>query len=201
MNKALIRDEAQSLFAKISFVKTSVADIAKACGLGKGTIYLYYKSKDEILRSIIDERLERIVADSDAFFRDSSVELQAKLERFFFDLVEEAFALKHLIFGDFENLKGSELRDVFIKYGRYDDWCVERLAGVIGACEPYSLRPAEEVRTDAGLLLELVVGRIALFLVAKDWNDKEGLQAIIKPLALRLFNALFLQDARPSATV
>lgn len=201
MNKALILDEAQNLFAKISFVKTSVADIAKACGLGKGTIYLYYKSKDEILRSIIDERLAKLVADSDLFFNDPSVPLQAKLERFFFDLVEEAFALKHLIFGDFENLKGSELRDVFIKYGRYDDWCIDRLAEVIGAWEPYSLRPAEEVRADAGLLLELVVGRIALFLVARDWNDKEGLHAIIRPLALRLFGALFEQGARPSARV
>ena len=47
--------------------KTSVADIAKACGLGKGTIYLYFKSKDEIIHAIIEDRIACIREKSDPF--------------------------------------------------------------------------------------------------------------------------------------
>jgi AcrR family transcriptional regulator len=190
MQRTLIRDQAYDLFSRISFMKTSVADIAKACGLGKGTIYLYFKSKDEIVLAIIEERIAKIVVETEAFFRDATVSLAAKLERFSSDLVDESFALKKLIFGDFENVHGGMLKDVFIKYGRYYEWCVDRLFGIVAAYEPYSLRPAERLREDVRLLIELLIGRVILFLVARDWNDKEGLQAIVGPLARRLFDAI-----------
>lgn len=38
-------------FAKFGFAKTTIQDIAKASGVASGTIYLYYKSKDEILKA------------------------------------------------------------------------------------------------------------------------------------------------------
>ena len=38
-------------FAKYGFAKTTIQDIAKAAGVASGTIYLYYKSKEEILRA------------------------------------------------------------------------------------------------------------------------------------------------------
>jgi AcrR family transcriptional regulator len=124
MHKAHIRTQANALFSKISFVKTSVADIAKACGLGKGTIYLYYKSKDEIIYAIIEERISRIVATNSYFYDDPSIPLDAKVRRFFEDLVDESFAMKELIFGAFENVQGRRFKDIFFKYGRYYEWCV-----------------------------------------------------------------------------
>jgi AcrR family transcriptional regulator len=195
MTHALIRDQANALFSRISFAKTSVADIAKACGLGKGTIYLYFKSKDDIARAIIEERRTKIVEETEAFFQDSSISLSEKLERFFSDLVEESFALKRLIFGDFENVSGGMLKDVFFKYGRYFEWCVDRLAAIVSPYEPYSLRPVERLREDLKLMLELMIGRVVLFLVARDWNDKDGLKAIVAPLSRRLFDSLVAREA------
>lgn len=195
MHRTLIRDQANDLFSKISFAKTSVADIAKACGLGKGTIYLYFKSKDDIARAIIEERRSKIVAETDSFFRDASISLSSKLERFFSDLVEESFALKQLIFGDFENVSGGMLKDVFFKYGRYFEWCVDRLASIVSPYEPYSLCPVDRLREDLKLLLELMIGRVVLFLVARDWNDKDGLKAIVAPLSRRLFDSLVARQS------
>jgi AcrR family transcriptional regulator len=39
---------AMVLFAKKGFAKTSMADIAKEAGIGKGTTYEYFKGKDEL---------------------------------------------------------------------------------------------------------------------------------------------------------
>ena len=190
MQKALIQTKANALFSRISFVKTSVADIAKACGLGKGTIYLYFKSKDEIVHAIIEERIARIVEADAAFFGDPALPLEAKVSHFFEGAVDESFALKELIFGAFENVQGRMFTDVFLKYGRYFEWGVDRFANLVRAYPPYADRPADELREDARTLIELVVGRMVLFLMARDWNDKEGLKAIVGPLSLRLFRSI-----------
>jgi AcrR family transcriptional regulator len=190
MQRDEIRDQANSLFSRISFAKTSVADIAKACGLGKGTIYLYFKSKDEILLAIIDERLARLVREKAPFYDDPAQPLSVKVQRFFLDVVEESFELKNLIFGEFENVHGRMFKDVFFRYGRYYEWCIDRLTSIVASYEPYSARPADKLREDVRLLVELMVGRMVLFLVGRDWSDKDGLLAITAPLSLRLFDAV-----------
>jgi hypothetical protein len=58
------------------------------------------------------------------------------------------------------------------------------------AYSPYAERPEEGLREDAKFLVELMTGRMLLFLVGRDWNDKEGLKAIMGPLSLRLLESL-----------
>jgi len=43
-----ILDAAKVLFSRFGLKKTSIEEIAQHAGLGKGTVYLYFKSKDEI---------------------------------------------------------------------------------------------------------------------------------------------------------
>ncbi|MBC7659879.1 MAG: TetR/AcrR family transcriptional regulator [Chitinophagaceae bacterium] len=43
-----ILDAAKVLFSRFGIKKTSIEEIAHQAGLGKGTVYLYFKSKDEI---------------------------------------------------------------------------------------------------------------------------------------------------------
>ncbi len=43
-----ILDAAKILFSRFGLKKTSIEEIAQHAGLGKGTVYLYFKSKDEI---------------------------------------------------------------------------------------------------------------------------------------------------------
>ena len=45
---------AMSLFAKKGFAKTSMADIAKEAGIGKGTTYEYFKGKDQLFFSTFE---------------------------------------------------------------------------------------------------------------------------------------------------
>lgn len=47
----LILNSALLQFAKYGFAKTTIGDIAKEAKVASGTIYLYYKSKEEILKA------------------------------------------------------------------------------------------------------------------------------------------------------
>lgn len=50
-----VMQSAKLLFASKGFVNTSIADIVRETGMSVGTIYTYFKSKDEIVRAIVEE--------------------------------------------------------------------------------------------------------------------------------------------------
>jgi TetR/AcrR family transcriptional regulator, fatty acid metabolism regulator protein len=60
--EAILR-AATSVFAGKGFFNAKVADIAKAAGVADGTVYLYFKNKDDVLHSIFDRAMEEFIAD------------------------------------------------------------------------------------------------------------------------------------------
>jgi TetR/AcrR family fatty acid metabolism transcriptional regulator len=62
------------VFAKNGFYATRVSEIAKAAGVADGTIYLYFKNKDDVLITIFEEGITQLltilrkVAESDEAF-------------------------------------------------------------------------------------------------------------------------------------
>lgn len=57
-----IIDSAVKVFAKVGFFKAKVSEIAEDAGLAPGTVYLYFKSKEDILISVFDIRMEDIIS-------------------------------------------------------------------------------------------------------------------------------------------
>ena len=55
-----ILDAAVKVFAQEGFYNAKVAQIAHAAGVADGTIYLYFKSKDDLLISLFEDRMERV---------------------------------------------------------------------------------------------------------------------------------------------
>ena len=51
------------VFANNGYFNSKVADIARAAGVADGTVYLYFKSKEEILHSVFDKSMEEAIAD------------------------------------------------------------------------------------------------------------------------------------------
>ena len=49
---------ATSVFAHNGYFNSKVADIAREAGVADGTVYLYFKSKEDILHSIFDRSVE-----------------------------------------------------------------------------------------------------------------------------------------------
>jgi AcrR family transcriptional regulator len=64
--KELIQKTAKRLFGTSGINETTMDDIAKAAGIGKGTIYHYYKSKEELFCAIIEQDFEIAKKDLEA---------------------------------------------------------------------------------------------------------------------------------------
>ena len=56
-----ILEAARRIFARLSYAATNVEEIAKEAGMAKGTVYLYFKSKEEIFAAVLASDLERLV--------------------------------------------------------------------------------------------------------------------------------------------
>lgn len=60
-------DAALELFAEKGFAATRSEEVAARAGVAKGTLYLYYPSKEELLKAVISQRLsEEIAAGAEA---------------------------------------------------------------------------------------------------------------------------------------
>jgi len=58
MRRAAILDAARALFNDKGFRDTTIDDIARATELARGTVYLYFESKEEIYATVLEEGLE-----------------------------------------------------------------------------------------------------------------------------------------------
>ncbi|MFQ5641624.1 MAG: TetR/AcrR family transcriptional regulator [bacterium] len=59
-----ILKSAIKIFAQKGFYKTKVSEIAKGARIADGTIYLYFKNKDEILISIFEEEMGHFITEA-----------------------------------------------------------------------------------------------------------------------------------------
>lgn len=57
----LILDAAERLLGVLGYSKTTMDDVAKAAGVGKRTIYVYFPSKEEVTLGTIDRIVDRLV--------------------------------------------------------------------------------------------------------------------------------------------
>ena len=60
--RAMILRAATRVFARNGYFNSKVADIARAAEVADGTVYLYFKSKEEILHSIFDQNMAKAIA-------------------------------------------------------------------------------------------------------------------------------------------
>lgn len=60
--EAILR-AATAVFAEKGYFNSKVADIAKAAGVADGTVYLYFKNKDDVLHSIFDRAMDEFIAE------------------------------------------------------------------------------------------------------------------------------------------
>ena len=65
------------VFAGKGYFNAKVADIARTAGIADGTVYLYFKSKEEILHSIFDQAMEKFIEEG----RDELSSIEAPVER------------------------------------------------------------------------------------------------------------------------
>src|SRR5436190_12719396 len=79
--RARILEAAVRVFADRGFFNATVAEIARAAGVADGTIYLYFKGKDDLLLRLFDEKMAELHQSARAAL-DEEQGAPARLRRF-----------------------------------------------------------------------------------------------------------------------
>jgi AcrR family transcriptional regulator len=80
--RAQVIAAARERFSKHGLAGTTMDGIAQAAGVAKGTVYLYYKSKEDIFRQILEEDLQNLQDDTVPLISGPGA-IEDKLRRFF----------------------------------------------------------------------------------------------------------------------
>ena len=77
--KAEILEAALQVLGRKGIAGTKIQDIAEEAGIGKGTIYLYYRNKEEILQSILESHVDTS-AQATHQFKESNQSAEQKVK-------------------------------------------------------------------------------------------------------------------------
>lgn len=62
-SKETILNQALTIFGRLGFHKTTMADIANASKRGRRTIYMYFKNKEEVYEAVVEREIDRVIED------------------------------------------------------------------------------------------------------------------------------------------
>jgi TetR/AcrR family transcriptional regulator of autoinduction and epiphytic fitness len=162
--RAEIVDAARTVFARRGFARGIIDEIAREAGMAKGTVYLYFRSKNEIFRAVLNhdmkalkkETLERI---------EEARDLKEKIAAFTLARIASAEARKDVFL-----IMDSESGGLALTRSQYHNWLREpvmRLAEAIEqAVEQGKVRPVPAEKT-AWMIADMTRGTIQRRLIAK----------------------------------
>jgi AcrR family transcriptional regulator len=179
-----IMDAAMEVFGAKGLDGASVEDIARAAGIGKGTVYLYFRSKDEIFDAILGERwpgpyLERFMPAALARMESQETPLEDVLAAFangFLLAVEQNMLVLRLVFSEayrFPDRAEHLFETTFLRANRLLAAFLEGQAQA-GRIRPLD-SPAVTARCFQGMLMtyvlsqELLGGRKFTPIAREDW--------------------------------
>ena len=143
--RSAILDAARTVFARRGFAGGILDEIAQEAGIAKGTLYLYFKGKEELYKAVLDHDM-RTLRQNTLDRVDAAATLREKIA---------AFTLVRLQNGDarreFFRIMDQEQQNLTMTRTQYSDWVrepVEHLAAAIAdAVSRGEIRdvPAEKV--------------------------------------------------------
>ena len=152
-----IVDAARTVFARRGFAQGIMDEIAKEAGVAKGTLYLYFRSKTEIYKAVLDHDMKALKA-STLDRIDAAKSLKEKIRTFALARIERAEANK-----EFFRIMDSEGSALTYTRSQYRDWLrepVQRLAAAIEkASEQGKIRSMDAEKT-AWLIADMTRGTI-----------------------------------------
>jgi AcrR family transcriptional regulator len=152
--KITILDKAADLFARKGFADTSIVEISEASGLSKSGIYHYFKSKHEVLNTLISEHME-MVFDVVGRALQSSLDPIEQFETLTLMLLETYSRSKSrhaVMMNDLDSLKERERERVVDLERRV----VKFAEGVIGRINPAQLADSATRRATAMLFFGMI---------------------------------------------
>lgn len=163
--KQEIVDKAADLFARHSFLGTSINDIAAACGFSKSLLYHYFKSKEELLAAVMHSHvdlLEGLLEKAEAKGSTPRETLRALLEMFMAEYAGAAAKQRVLLY-ELESLPGKERKIIVRKQRKIVDFT----QSLIVALQPKLKKDAAKARATTMLLFGMINW-------TSNWYDPKG---------------------------
>ena len=152
-----ILDAARTVFARCGYALAIMDEIAKEAGIAKGTIYLYFRSKAEIYKAVLNRDMKSL-KQSTLERMDAATTLREKIGAFILARLENVEAKKEMF-----RIMDSESGNLALTRSQYRDWLREPVLHLAEAIEEGSRRgeihavPAERV---AWIVADMIRGSI-----------------------------------------
>jgi AcrR family transcriptional regulator len=143
--RAAILDAARSVFARRGFDCGIMDEIAKEAGIAKGTIYLYFPSKNDIFQAVLKHDM-KAVQKSTLERIDAAMGLKEKIRAFALARIENADAQK-----EFFQIMDSEQKNLSMTRSQYREFLRDPVLRLAAALEEAARRgeirrvPAEKI--------------------------------------------------------
>lgn len=166
MTRRSILEHAEALFNEKGIQPTSLADIAGAAGISKGTLFYHFRSKDDLIQAIAFDHIQRISAKVLALLPEESPGpnpepevLRRLLRRFYQEILEATLRNRfHLYLVEESLSRNPRLRETLQeKYREWQETMEEALTPYLPR-QAATLAPLFIALAD-GLIIQEVLGR------------------------------------------
>ena len=185
VSKERLLESAKILFSQKGYYATSVEDIVESAGLSKGAFYFYFKSKEELFKSLVEEMHLNIVKRLESFLeRDLPLEdaLIEHAEVFLEDIYQNRHIAQIFLF----QLVGTneEFRELY--YTKIAHWR-ELLARMVGR----AIQRGEITYKNAENTVNLYAGFLRTLVLEYVFKEREPDLEKVKSLAQEGVKVLF----------
>jgi AcrR family transcriptional regulator len=153
--REVILAAAKQLFGHYGYRRTSIDNIAQEARIAKGTVYLYFKSKEEIFRALCQQLLDTVLTATEEEVR-TPAPIEQRLRRiiaakfdYLFELVHRSIHARELI-----DAKNQLSADIF---SQADRRYVHLLSDAITAADARGELHLAQVGLTADVIAELLV--------------------------------------------
>jgi AcrR family transcriptional regulator len=161
---------ATDLFIQHGYRKTSVDEVAHRAGVAKGTVYLYFKTKAELLTQAIVEEKKRYLIEIKPVLEAPPAERLQRYIRLAPVVIQKMPLLSKLMSGDREVMLVFEEMDSDVRQ-QVLDMQTTFMAGLLSAATEKSGLPQEELLDRAKVL----IGLLYSFGIISDERVRKGL--------------------------
>ena len=185
----VLLDATERLLARYGYKKTTMDDVAREAGIGKGSIYLYFPSKEELALSSIDRIVDRLLERLRKIARSQDSPAQ-RLRDMLLTRILFRFDSVHDYSQSLDDLLAS-LRSAYLaRRQRYFDAEAEVLAAVLREGRDAHMFTCEDVLATAHTLLLATNALLPSGLSARELGKRKDVQEKAARIADLLLNGL-----------
>ena len=153
---------ALNLFVEKGFAATRLEDVAQHAGVSKGTLYLYFDSKEALFKAVIQEGIVPVMAENEAIAAQhsgSSFDLLEKLLRNWWQRIGQTG------FAGIPKLMVAEARNFPDVAHFYYENVIKRGRALVGAALERGMASGEFRRLDVETTIDVIIAPILMLLI------------------------------------